>query len=348
MKLDPKLKKRITNFKRIKRGYYSLIILTILIVLSLFLEFFVNNKALIVSYKGEWYFPVVSKAYQGTQFGREYSYETKYRHLQKSFQEENEGDWVMMPVIPFNAFESDFELDKSPPNAPSWDTRHLLGTDSSGRDVLARLLYGFRICIFFAFGIYLFTTCIGVFFGSLMGYFGGLFDLFFQRLVEIWSNIPSLYLIIIIGALMFPNLWVLMGILVFVHWVDMTTYIRAEMYREKSRQYAEAARSMGASHLRIIFKHLLPNSLVPIIAKMPFQMVWGINVLTSLDYLGYGLTPPTPSWGELMGQGQEAFSYAPWLLLSPTVAMIVVLILFTFIGEAVRESFDPKQYVMYE
>ena len=338
MIIDPKTRKRIKNFKKVKRGYYSFWLLMISISLSIILELLVNNKALVVHYNGDYYFPVVSKVYQSTTFGLKYPYETKYRELQRAFKEENKGNWVLMPLIPFNPYENDFSLKENPPNRPSLENEHYLGTDSSGRDVLARLLYGFRVCIFFALGVYIVTTIIGVFFGCLMGYFGGKFDLFFQRMIEIWINIPSLYLIIIIGALIFPNVYILMSILVFVHWPDMTTFMRAEMYREKRRQYAEAARSMGAGHLRIIFSHLLPNSLVPIIARMPFQMVWGILVLTSLDYLGYGLPAPIPSWGEMMFQGRESFSYAPWLLLVPSIAITVVLTLFTFMGEAVRES----------
>ncbi len=250
--------------------------------------------------------------------------------------------------MPFNPLENDFSLEESPPNAPDPSQGHWLGTDSSGRDIFARLWYGFRVAILFSLGLYSITSIIGVLAGCAMGYFGGVFDLVMQRLVEIWTSIPTLYLIIILAALFTPNAWMLLGILVFASWTDMTWLMRAEIYREKSRQYAEAARSMGASHLRIIVKHLLPNSLVPIIARFPFQMVGGIGALTSLDYLGYGLPIPTPSWGELLKQGQDSFDYAPWVLLAPSLATIVVLMLFTFIGEAVRESFDPKKLVIYE
>ncbi|MDX2471695.1 MAG: ABC transporter permease subunit [SAR324 cluster bacterium] len=344
----PTTKRRIDQFKRIKRGLWSFWMMVFLVVSSLGLEIFINNKALLVSYQGEFYFPTYSKIYSGQTFGRDYAFETKYRELEKTFEAEGAGNFIIMPLIPFNPYENDFSLNASPPNAPSFKHRHLLGTDNSGRDIFARLFYGFRVAIFFSFALYILTSVAGVLMGGLMGYFGGRFDLLMQRIVEIWTSIPTLYLIIILAALVTPSALMLLGILVFAGWTEMTWLMRAEIYRERNRQYAEAAKAMGASHFRILTKHLLPNSLVPIISRFPFQMVGGIGALTSLDYLGYGLPIPTPSWGELLQQGQETFDYAPWILLSPSVATIVVLLLFTFIGEAVRESFDPKQLIEYE
>ncbi len=348
MLLHPTTLKRYHRFTAIKRGYYSFIIIIALIVMTFVLELLVNSRALIVSYEGELYFPTYSGIHSGQTFGLEYPYETNYRELATKWKTENSENWILLPPIPYNPYENDFSLSENPPNPPSWRSQHFIGTDGTGRDILARLLYGFRVAFYFSFALYLCTSSIGILMGSLMGYFGGWFDIIFQRIVEIWTSIPTLYLIIIMAALVTPTPYLLLAILVFAGWTGMTWLMRAEIYRERNRQYCEAARSMGASHLRIITRHLLPNSLVPIIAGLPFQMVGGIGALTSLDYLGYGLPVPTPSWGELLQQGQESFSFAPWILLAPSVATILVLLLFTFIGEAVRESFDPKKVTFYE
>ena len=347
MLLHPTTHRRINQFRKIKRGYYSFIIISVLVFLALFLELLINSRAVVVYYDGELSFPTYTAMKSGNDFGLDYQYETNYRLLAKKFKGQVKN-WVILPIIPYNPYENDFTLDSNPPNEPSLKSRHLLGTDNSGRDILARLFYGFRVAILFSFALYFFNSVLGILMGCSMGYFGGKFDLIMQRIVEVWTSIPILYLIIILAALITPNPIMLLSILVFAGWTDMTWLMRAEIYREKSRQYSEAARSMGASHFRIIVKHLLPNSMVPIIAKLPFQMVGGIGALTSLDYLGYGLPIPTPSWGELLKQGQESFDFAPWILLSPSIATIFILLLFTFIGEAVRESFDPKKVVLYE
>ena len=338
------------RFKQIKRGYYSLIVVLALIFAGFFLELTVNDKALMVRYEGEYHFPVFKEEIMpGTFFGLDYEFETNYRELQAKFAEEGGEDAVWMPWVPYDALENDIAVDKlPPPRAPSLEEEHYLGTDVNGRDVLARLLYGFRVSIWFALGLYVCVTLLGVAVGALMGYFGGTFDMIVQRLVEIWSALPSLYMIIILSALITPTPVFLLLIFVLLGWTGMTWLIRAEVMREKNRQYCEAARSMGAGNARVIFKHLLPHSLVPVVSLLPFQMVSGISALTGLDYLGYGLQPPTPSWGEMLKQGQSHFEYAPWILLSPTVATIVVLLLFTFIGEAARESLNPRQVNLYD
>jgi microcin C transport system permease protein len=345
--MHPITQKRLNRFMQIKRGYYSFLLVIGLILMTFVLELLVNSRAIIVSYQGELYFPTYTAIKPGTTFGLDFPHETDYRNLSQKWSTEGSKNWLILPPIPFNPYENDFSLSANPPNPPSWSSRHLLGTDGSGRDILARLLYGFRVAFYFSLALYLSTATIGIFLGSLMGYFGGWFDIIFQRIVEVWTSIPTLYLIIIMAALVTPTPYLLLAILVFASWTGMTWLMRAEIYRERNLQYCEAARSMGASHLRIITKHLLPNSLVPIIAGLPFQMVGGIGALTSLDYLGYGLPIPTPSWGELLQQGQESFSFAPWILLAPSLATIFVLLLFTFIGEAVRESFDPKKVTFY-
>ncbi len=344
------VKKKFNNFKKIKRGYYSLLLVLALLCFALVAELFINNKALAVKYKGNYYFPVFGIFYGGETFGLNYSYETNYRELKKIFHSQNLSDakknWVLLAFIPYNAYENDFFI--VPPSPPSWKTKHLLGTDLQGRDIFARVVYGFRIAIFFSLALYVLSTTIGVFFGCLMGYFGGVFDLIFQRIVEVWSSLPVLYILIIMAALTTPSIELLLIIFVFFNWTGMTWLMRAEIYREKGKQYCEAAKSMGAGHCRIIFKHLLPNSLVPIVSALPFQIIAGISVLSSLDYLGYGLPIPTPSWGELLQQGQASFTYAWWILLSPAIAAVFVLSLFTFVGESLRESLNPREEYFIE
>lgn len=339
--ISVEIKRKLKNFRKIKRGYYSLIIVIGLLLFSLVAELFINNKAIIVSYEKEYYFPVFGYFYGGETFGLDYSYETNYRALKEKFLVESSNNWVWLPLVPYNAYENDFQ--QIPPAPPSWKTRHFLGTDLQGRDVFARIVYGFRIAIFFSLALYAISTFIGVVFGCLMGYFGGVFDIIFQRIVEVWSSLPVLYILIIMAALIVPSIELLLLIFVFFNWTGMTWLMRAEIYREKGKQYCEAARAMGSGHLRIIFYHLLPNALVPLISALPFQIVAGISTLSSLDYLGYGLPVPTPSWGELLQQGQTSFTYAWWILISPSVAAIFILSLFTFIGESLRESFNPRE-----
>jgi microcin C transport system permease protein len=236
-----------------------------------------------------------------------------------------------------------------PPNAPDFGRRHYLGTDSQGRDVTSRLIYGFRISIFFALFLVLISQVIGTFVGSLQGYLGGTFDIVSQRLLEILLAVPFLYVLIIVAALLAPNFWLLLGIKALFQWIIITFYMRTEMYREKTREYCLAARSYGASHLRIIFRHLLPNCLTPLVTFTPFAIVTAIFALTALDYLGYGLPAPTPSWGEMIDQALQAENRDNlWLTFAPFGAITVTLVLVVFIGESVREAFDPKQYSKYE
>lgn len=236
-----------------------------------------------------------------------------------------------------------------PPTAPDAGRRHYLGTDSQGRDVASRLLYGFRISIFFSLFLVLTGQVIGTFIGSLQGYLGGRFDIVSQRVIEVLISIPFLYVVIIVAALFQPNFWLLLGIMAAFQWIGITFFMRTEMYREKTREYCLAARSYGASHLRIIFRHLLPNCLTPLVTFTPFAVVGAIFALTGLDYLGYGLPAPTPSWGELIDQALQAENRSKlWLTLAPFGALTLTLVLVVFIGESVREAFDPKQYARYE
>lgn len=347
MPLNPLTVKKLRRFRSIKRGYYSFIIFILMIGLSLAAELLVSNRALIVRYEGQYYFPTYSRVLPGTAFGLDYAYETNYRELKKTFQRENRGNWVLLPPVPYNAYENDLREDAFPPFPPSLKDRHFLGTDAVARDVLARLVYGFRIAIFFSLVLLLVNYVVGVSIGCAMGYFGGKFDLFFQRVIEIWSNIPGLYVIIIIASVVVPNFFILILIMAFFGWVGMTWTMRTVTYKERAREYVLAARALGASNGRIIFRHILPNTIAIIVTFAPFSVSSGIVALTSLDYLGFGLPPPTPSWGELLKQGWTNLS-AWWISGSVVVAMLMTLLTVTFVGEAVREAFDPKMHTVYE
>ena len=240
-------------------------------------------------------------------------------------------------------------LGRPPPHAPGAQREHWLGTDGQGRDVASRLLYGFRISIFFALFLVLTGQAIGTAIGSLQGYLGGRFDMVSQRLIEVLVSIPFLYVVIVLAALFQPSFWMLLAIMALFQWVGITYYMRSEMYREKTREYVLAARSYGASHWRIVFRHLLPNCLTPLVTFTPFAVVGAIFALTGLDYLGYGLPAPTPSWGELIDQALQPQNRSKlWLTLAPFTALTVTLLLVVFIGESVREAFDPKRYARYE
>jgi microcin C transport system permease protein len=252
-----------------------------------------------------------------------------------------------MPPVPFNPTEMDFSAAASPPNPPSFANRHFLGTDELGRDVLARLVYGFRLAMSFAIILLACNYLIGIAIGCAMGFFGGAFDLLFQRLIEIWSNVPFLYVIMIVASVIVPNFWTLVAVMVIFGWMSMTWYMRTSTYKEKSREYVTAARALGSSNARIVFRHILPNTIAIIVTFIPFSVATGVTALTALDYLGFGLPPPTPSWGELLAQGTSKLE-SPWIVMSVVVAMTVVLLMVAFIGEAIREAFDPKEFSYYE
>lgn len=375
-RLDPITRKRFQRFRRIKRGYYSFVILLTAIVLSLFSNYIANNRALVVWYDGKLFFPTF-KMHPKLAFEQEDEYgfddaEADYRELKKEFaglraefeermkepgadeaavlesdpRFKRKDNWVLMPPVPYNPIENDFDYDQPPPNPP--DGRHLLGTDTQGRDVFARLLYGFRISIFFALLLVLMSQLIGTVIGCLQGYLSGVFDISSQRFIEIWSTLPFLYVVIVLATFFVPSFKMLLIIMTFFSWMGITYYMRTEMYREKTREYCLAAKALGASHLRIIFRHLLPNCITPLVTLTPFAIVGGIFALTALDFLGYGLPAPTPSWGEMFDQAVQSTNRGKlWLSLSPFFAISITLILVTLIGEAVREAFDPKQFAKY-
>jgi microcin C transport system permease protein len=346
--INPLTIKQIRRFKAIKRGYISSIVFCLLILLSIFAELLVNNRALLVKYDGKFYFPTYGSIIPGKKFGLGYEYETNYRELEKKLNDVNTGNFVILPPVPYNAFENDLKDNAFPPFAPSFEDKHYLGTDKTGRDIAARLIYGFRIAIFFSLILLISNYVIGISIGCLMGYLGGKFDLFFQRLIEIWTNIPYLYAIIIISSIIIPSFFSLLIIMVFFDWISMTWYMRTATYKEKEREYVLAAKALGASGIRIIFKHIIPNTVSIIVTFMPFSIATGITALTALDYLGFGLPAPTPSWGQLLNEASEFTVSAWWIGVSIISALILVLTMVTFIGEAVREAFDPKMHTTYE
>ena len=338
--------KRWRKFKSINRGYYSFILIVTLYILSFLLPLFISSKALIVHYKGDYYFPALKDVvpglnayYDGSIFGQDVPGEANYRQLQQQWTETD--NWIIMPIYPFNPYEDFTNNENKMYEAPS--LTHWLGTDDTGRDVFARMCYAFNISISFAFLLTVVNYIIGISVGGAMGYFGGKFDLFFQRFIEIWSSLPILFVVIILSSILKPSFVLLIFIYTMVNWIFLTYYMRAEFYREKSKDYVSAAISMGQSNTKIIFRHILPNSLVPVITYFPFSIVGGIVALISLDFLGFGLPPPTPSWGQILYVGLSNITKW-WMVFSPIMAQFLTLLCIVFIGEAVREAFDPKIY----
>ncbi len=342
---DSILKKRWRKFRTLKRGYYSFIAILVLYILSFLNPLMINNKALLVKYNGQYHFPAFGNYYPAKHFDQKGFGEANYRKLQQKFAKENGDNFVVMPFYPYSPIENPLdELTKSPPTAP--DSIHWFGTDNRGRDVLARLIYGFNISISFALLVTIFSYIIGIAIGAVLGYYGGKVDIFGQRIIEIVSGIPFLFTMMIIASIIRPSFSILVLMLIVLGgWIGQTFYIRGEFYREKAKDYVAAAVSMGGSNFRVMFKHILPNSLTPIITFAPFAIIGFIFSLVALDYLGFGLQPPTPSWGELMKQGIETIANSKWwLITAPLLAIFFTLLTITFIGESIREAFDPKEY----
>ena len=330
-----------------RRGYYSFWLLVGAYVVSLFSGCLVNNRALVVKYQGKLYFPQM-KFHLADTFGQYEAYgvrnlgEAEYRELQRQFAKAGDGNWVWMPPYPYHPNELLLYETGSPPQPPSRE--HWLGTDDRGRDVFARLVYGFRTSMTFALLVTALSYAIGVLCGSVLGYFGGRIDIFGQRLIEVWAGIPFLYTMIIISSIFRPNFYLLAVLLTLFHWIRISYYTRGEFLREKAKDYVEAARAMGYGNASIMFKQILPNALTPVISFAPFSVVGNVSALVALDFLGFGLPPPTPSWGELIHQGtQNIFEWH--LVLFPLVALFLTLQLTVFIGEAARDVFDTRSAI---
>lgn len=352
-KSESVFERRVRNFKKIKRAYYSLIVLGILYFISFFNPLFINNQALVVKYNGQYFFPAVSnwlepispkpRYYSANEFGEESSSPPAFRKLKQKFAAEGKGNWVMMPLYPFGPLETPLdELTGNPPTAP--DKLHILGTDAQGRDILARVAYGFQISISFAIMVTLLSYILGIFIGGILGYYGGRIDIFGLRLIEVFSLIPFLFMMIILVKFLEPSFLMLVVMLVvFGGWIGITYYVRGEFLREKNRDYVSAALAMGQTDFKIMFSHILPNAFTAVITFAPFSVIGNISALVSLDFLGFGLPVPTPSWGELIQQGSQNIE-KPWLIVTPLVIIFLTLTTVTFIGEGVRQAFDPRDY----
>lgn len=328
--------KRYRRFKRNKIAMISVWTLSLLFFLSFTAEFWSNNKPHLMKYHGKIYAPLIFD-YHPTVFGRDDIYVMDYRAL-----EFKDGDWAIWPLVQWDPYESNSTVESYPSPPTKYN---LMGTDDRGRDVLTRLLYGLRYTLIFSIGAWFASYLIGVTFGSLMGYFGGWVDLVGMRIVEIIQTMPVTLILITIISIFTPNLLVLIIFLSIFDWTKIATYMRAQFLQLRQREFVEAARALGSSNARIVFKHILPNGLTPIVTFSPFDIAFNISYLAFLDYLGLGLRAPTPSWGELLQQAQKYFTTSEWLVWWPSVALVLTLTLLINIGLAVRDAFDSKSSV---
>ncbi|WP_169828865.1 ABC transporter permease [Marinobacterium jannaschii] len=340
IKLSPINQRRVENFRRNRRGLWSLRLFLLLFVLSLFAEFIANDKPILVGFKGEIYTPVL-KNYPETEFGGEFESWTDYKDpfIQELINQDGNG-WILWPPVRYSFQTINYDLPVPAPSPPTRD--NLLGTDDQGRDVLARVIYGFRISILFAIVLTLLSSVIGVIAGAVQGFYGGRVDLYFQRFIEIWSGLPVLFLLIILSSIVEPNFWWLLGIMLLFSWMSLVDVVRAEFLRGRNLEYVRAARALGLGNRMIMFRHILPNAMVATLTFMPFIFNGSVVTLTALDFLGFGLPPGSPSLGELVAQG-KANLHAPWLGISAFLVLSIMLTLLIFIGEAVRDAFDPRK-----
>ncbi len=326
------------RFKANRRGYYSLWIFSTLFSVCLFAELIANDKPLMVVFDGKPHFPFLF-TYLETEFGGEFDLEADYRD-EYIVEIINEKGFLLWPLIPFSYSTINYDLPSpapSPPTSENW-----LGTDDKGHDVLARLLYGFRLSVLFGFAVTIASAIIGIFLGAIQGYYGGWVDLIVQRVMEVWSGMPTLFMLIILVSIITPNIWWLILITMLFGWMSFVGVVRAEFFRCRNFEYVLAAKAMGMSDFRLMFSHILPNAMVATMATLPFALSGSVTILTSLDFLGFGLPPGSPSLGELLAQG-KANLHAPWLGFSAFGALGVVLMLLVFIGEGIRDAYDPRK-----
>ena len=338
MKLSPHNKRRLQNFKSNKRGFYSFWIFSFLFIVSIFADFIANDKPLLIKFDQEYYCPIINE-YPETIFGGDFETEADYRDPYVIKLIEDKG-WIIMPLIPYTYNTIIRDLDVPAPAPPS--KKNWLGTDDQARDVLARVIYGFRISILFGFTLTFFSMIIGVSAGAIQGYFGGKIDLFFQRFMEIWSAIPTLYVLIILASIVQPNFWWLLMILLLFSWMGYVGVVRAEFLRARNLDYVRAAKALGVSNQTIMFRHLLPNATVATITFLPFSLSASVTALSGLDFLGFGLPPGSASLGEMVNQGRNNL-HAPWLGLTSFFTLGLMLGLLVFVGEAIRDSLDPRK-----
>lgn len=338
--LSPLGQRRWHYFKKNKRGYYSLIVFLVLFIMTLGAEFLANDKPLLIKYQDEYYYPIF-KHYPETVFGGDFDSTADYRDPYM-IEKITEHGWMVWPPLKYNYETINYDLPvpaPAPPSAENW-----LGTDDQGRDVVARLVYGIRISLLFGLILTALSSVVGVAVGAIQGYFGGLIDLSFQRIIEIWQGIPVLFLIIIISSVVQPSFTSLLIIMLLFSWMSLVGVVRAEFLRTRNFDYVRAAKALGVSTPAIMFRHVLPNAMVATLTMMPFILTGAITTLTSLDFLGFGMPPGSASLGELLSQGKNNLQ-APWLGMTAFFSLAIMLTLLTFIGEAVRDAFDPRKTI---
>lgn len=338
MALSPIARRRLDQFRRNRRGTWSLWLILIIFTATLFAELIANDRPLLVKFDGHYYTPFLI-SYPETKWGGDFPTATNYRDPFVAGLINAKG-WMIWPAIPYSYDTINYNLTQPAPTPP--DGENWLGTDDQGRDVLARLIYGFRISMLFGLALTLMASAIGIAVGAIQGYFGGWIDLAGQRIIEVWSGLPALFLLIIMASLVQPNFWWLLFLLLAFSWMNLVAVVRAESLRARNLDYIKAAKALGIPNMMIIRRHILPNALVATITFLPFQLTGAITTLTALDFLGFGLPPGSPSLGELLSQGKNNID-SPWLGLTAFFALSLILTLLVFIGEAVRDAFDPRK-----
>jgi microcin C transport system permease protein len=339
MRLSPISRRRIGIFKSHRRGFWSLIAFTLAFVVCLFAEFVANDRPLLVYFDGHLLCPVVTD-YSEDRFGSDFlPTDADYTDPEVARAIRAKG-WMLWPLIPFNYRTTVRNLESPAPSPPSW--RNVLGTDDQARDVLARVIYGFRISVLFGFALTAISSAIGIAAGAVQGFYGGYTDLLFQRFIEVWSGMPQLFMLIILASVITPSFWILLIFLLLFSWMSLTGVVRAEFLRGRNLDYVRAARALGVRDSALMWRHILPNAMVATLTFLPFILSGSVTVLASLDFLGFGLPPGSPSLGELVSQGKNNLQ-APWLGLTAFAVLGGVLTLLTFIGEAVRDAFDPRR-----
>ena len=337
--MSPLTRRRLAVFRAHRRGFWSLWIFLFLFVLSLFAEFIANDRPLLIRFDRRWYVPVLQD-YSEDAFGPEFmplAADYTDPELHRAILAKG---WMLWPAIPYSFDTICKNLPSPAPSPPTW--RNLLGTDDQARDVLARVIYGFRISVLFGFTLTAISSAVGIAAGALQGFYGGLTDLLFQRFIEIWAGMPQLFLLIILSSIIEPNFWILLFFLLLFSWMSLTGLVRAEFLRGRNLDYVRAAKALGVSDAAVMWRHILPNAMVATLTFLPFTLSSSVTILASLDFLGFGMPPGSPSLGELVSQGKNNLQ-APWLGIAAFVVLGTTLALLIFIGEAVRDAFDPRR-----
>jgi microcin C transport system permease protein len=339
LKLTPITRRRLAIFRQNRRGYWSFWLFVILFGTSLFAEFIANNRPLLIRFDGHWYVPVLQDYSEDT-FGSDFlPTEADYTDPELH-QAINAHGWMIWPAVPYSFGTIVKNLPSPAPSPPS--ASNPLGTDDQARDVLARVIYGFRLSVLFGFVLTIVSSAVGIAAGAVQGYYGGATDLLFQRFIEIWNGMPQLYLLIILGSIITPGFWVLLIFLLLFSWMNLTGVVRAEFLRGRNLDYVRAAKALGVADIAVMWRHILPNAMVATLTFLPFTLSGSVTILASLDFLGFGLPPGSPSLGELVAQGKNNLQ-APWLGFTAFFVLGGVLTLLIFVGEAVRDAFDPRR-----